>query len=149
MSKVTPFLWFNDTAGEAAKFYVSTFSERGVNSKITLETPMIVEFEIDGQEFMALNGGPEFKFTEAVSFFVDCKDQNDVDYFWEKLSEGGKKSQCGWLKDKFGLSWQIVPSALGKLMSDPDPKKSERVMQAMLAMSKIDIATLEKAYKGE
>ena len=109
---------------------------------------MVASFELNGQEFIALNGGPQFKFTEAISFVVNCDTQNEVDYYWEKLSQGGQKSQCGWLKDKFGLSWQVVPSALGKLMSDPDPEKSKRVMQAMLQMTKMDIATLERAHRG-
>ncbi len=151
--KITPFLWFDNQAEEAGTFYVSVFSKNPASpkgkSKIISASPMIVEFELNGQEFMALNGGPEFKFTEAISFFVDCKDQEEVDYFWETLSEGGKKSQCGWLKDKYGLSWQIVPSALGKLVSDKDPEKSQRVVQAMLKMTKIDIAGLKKAYKGK
>jgi predicted 3-demethylubiquinone-9 3-methyltransferase (glyoxalase superfamily) len=107
---------------------------------------MIATFQLNGQEFMALNGGPEFKFTEAISFFVDCKTQEEVDYLWEKLSEGGEEGQCGWLKDKYGLSWQIVPSALGELMNDKDPAKSKRVMEAMLQMSKIDIKALKQAY---
>jgi predicted 3-demethylubiquinone-9 3-methyltransferase (glyoxalase superfamily) len=110
---------------------------------------MIVEFELEGQKFMALNGGPAHAhFTEAISFFVNCEGQDEVDYFWEKLSEGGKTDRCGWLKDKFGLSWQIIPTALGKLMGDKDPNKSQAVMQAMLKMNKIVIKDLEKAYKG-
>ncbi|MBI1729854.1 VOC family protein [Candidatus Acetothermia bacterium] len=141
MQKITPFLWFDGNAEEAAKFYISIFK----NSKIVSSNPMIVEFTLDGQEFMALNGGPKFKFTEAVSFFVSCKDQQEVDYYWEKLSAGGAKGQCGWLKDKFGVSWQIIPKALGELMSGPDPEKSQRVMQAMLKMTKIDIEGLKRA----
>src|SRR5258705_521672 len=109
---------------------------------------MVATFQIEGQQFMALNGGPMFKFTEAVSLLVNCESQKEIDWLWEKLSEGGQKSQCGWLKDKFGLSWQIIPTALGKLMADKNPEKSKRVMMAMLKMSKIDIATLKKAYDG-
>ncbi len=161
MQKITPFLWFDTQAEEAAKFYVSIFK----NSKILDSSQygdegqeihgkpkgeiMVVQFELDGQKFSALNGGPHFKFTEAVSFSIDCKDQAEVDYYWEKLSEGGQKSQCGWLKDKLGLSWQVVPEALGELMSDPDPVKSDRVMAAMLKMTKLDIEVLKRAYDGE
>lgn len=145
MQKITTFLWFDKEAEQAAKFYVSIFP----NSKIIQSTPMIVTFVLDGEEFMALNGGPQFKFTEAISLFVNCKDQREVDKLWEKLSEGGEKSQCGWLKDKYGLSWQIIPTILGKLMSDPDPVKSQRVMQAMLQMKKIDVAKLKQAYMGK
>jgi predicted 3-demethylubiquinone-9 3-methyltransferase (glyoxalase superfamily) len=156
MQKITPFLWFDNNAEEAMKFYTSIFK----NSKIgkvarygdagpgPKGTVMTASFEIAGQEFIALNGGPQFKFTEAVSFVVNCENQQEVDEFWEKLSAGGKKSQCGWLKDKFGLSWQIVPTILGKLMGDPDPAKSARVMTAMLKMQKLDIATLKRAYDG-
>ena len=151
--KITPFLWFDNKAEEAAQFYVSLFK----NSKIGAVsrygdagpgpkgTAMVVTFQLEGQEFMALNGGPHFKFTEAISLFVHCETQEEVDYFWEKLSEGGQKSQCGWLKDRYGLSWQIVPTALGKLLSGPDPEKSKRVMQAMLQMQKLDIKRLEQA----
>jgi predicted 3-demethylubiquinone-9 3-methyltransferase (glyoxalase superfamily) len=143
MQKITPFLWFDNQAGEAAKFYCSVFK----NSKIIGSNPMIVTFELEGQKFMALNGGPQFKFTEAISFFVDCETQEEVNYYWEKLCEDGKESQCGWLKDKYGMSWQIVPSILGKLIGDPDPVKSQRVMNAMLKMKKIDIAKLKEAYE--
>jgi predicted 3-demethylubiquinone-9 3-methyltransferase (glyoxalase superfamily) len=156
MQKITPFLWFDNQAEEAAKFYVSVFKNSkilsvsrfqdagpGQNEKVT-----VVEFVLDGQKVTALNGGPYFKLTEAFSFLVDCETQQEVDTLWEKLSEGGSKSQCGWLKDKFGLSWQVVPTILGKLMSDPDPKKSRRVMEAMLKMSRLDIATLQRAYEG-
>jgi predicted 3-demethylubiquinone-9 3-methyltransferase (glyoxalase superfamily) len=143
MQKITPFLWFDNQAEEAAKFYCSVFK----NSKIIGSNPMIVTFELEGQKFMALNGGPQFKFTEAISFFVDCETQEEVNYYWEKLCEGGKESQCGWLKDKYGMSWQIVPSILGKLMGDPDPVKSQRVLNAMLQMKKIDIAKLKEAYE--
>jgi predicted 3-demethylubiquinone-9 3-methyltransferase (glyoxalase superfamily) len=142
MQKITPFLWFDNQAEQAAKFYCSIFK----NSKIVNSSPMIVTFELEGQKFMALNGGPQFKFTEAISFFVDCETQEEVNYYWEKLSEGGNESQCGWLKDKFGMSWQIIPSILGKLMGDPDHVKSQRVMNAMLQMRKIDIAKLKEAY---
>jgi predicted 3-demethylubiquinone-9 3-methyltransferase (glyoxalase superfamily) len=155
MQKITPFLWFDDQAEEAMNFYVSVFK----NSKIVSVSRygeggprpkgmvMIATFQLNGQEFMALNGGPEFKFTEAISLFVDCKTQEEVDYLWEKLSDGGEKGQCGWLKDKYGLSWQIVPSALGELMNDKDSEKSKRVMEAMLKMTKIDIAELKRAYE--
>jgi predicted 3-demethylubiquinone-9 3-methyltransferase (glyoxalase superfamily) len=157
MQKINPFLWFDDKAEEAMNFYISIFEnskvlnvsrygEAGPGPKGTV---MVAKFQIDGQEFTALNGGPQFKFTEAISFVVNCKTQKEVDHFWEKLSEGGNESRCGWLKDKFGLSWQIVPSALGELMSDPDPEKSKRVMMAMLKMDKIIIADLQKAYDGK
>jgi predicted 3-demethylubiquinone-9 3-methyltransferase (glyoxalase superfamily) len=154
MQKITPFLWFDTQAEEAANFYVSIFK----NSKITdisrygegeHGTPgqvMTVAFELDGQQFSALNGGPVFNFTEAISFYVDCKDQAEVDYLWEKLTEGGEESQCGWLKDKYGVSWQIVPIQLIKYLGDPDPVKAQRVMQAMLQMQKIDVSLLQKAY---
>ena len=157
MQKITPFLWFDNQAEEAMNFYVSIFK----NSK-TLSctrygdagpgpkgTVIVASFELDGQEFMALNGGPRFKFTEAVSFVVSCETQAEIDEMWAKLSAGGEESQCGWLKDKFGLSWQVVPPILSKLMQDKDPQKSNRVMQAMLQMKKIDIATLQRAYDGE
>jgi predicted 3-demethylubiquinone-9 3-methyltransferase (glyoxalase superfamily) len=142
MIKVTPFLWFESKASEAAKFYVSIFK----NSKLIHNSPMMVTFELEGQKVMALNGGPHFKLTEAFSFFVSCQTQEQVDEYWEKLSEGGEESRCGWLKDKFGLSWQIIPDALGTYLSDPDPAKSQNVMNAMLKMSKINISELEQAY---
>jgi predicted 3-demethylubiquinone-9 3-methyltransferase (glyoxalase superfamily) len=154
MPKITPFLWFDTEAEEAAHFYVSIFN----NSKIVnvsrygeagpgpKGSAMTVTFELDGQPFIALNGGPHFKFTEAISFSVDCKTQEEVDQYWQELSEGGQEVQCGWLKDKYGLSWQINPKILGEMLSDPDPQKSKRVMQAMLKMKKIDIAGLKKAY---
>ena len=157
MQKITPFLWFDDNAEEAVKFYVSMFK----NSKIGKVarygragpgpegTVMTVAFELEGQQFIALNAGPTFKFTEAISFVVNCETQKEVDEFWEKLSAGGEKVQCGWLKDKFGLSWQVVPTALGKMMSDSDPVKSNRVMKAMLQMVKLDIAGLKRAYEGK
>jgi predicted 3-demethylubiquinone-9 3-methyltransferase (glyoxalase superfamily) len=157
MQKITPFLWFNDNAEEAMKFYVSVFK----NSKIGRVARygdagpgpkgkvMTASFQLEGQEFVALNGGPKFKFTEAISFVVNCETQKEVDELWKKLSEGGEKGRCGWLKDKFGLSWQIVPTALGKMFSDADPVKSQRVMKAMLQMDKLDIAGLKKAYEGK
>ncbi len=140
--KITPFLWFNDQAEEAAKFYTSIFK----NSKIITVSPMTTTFELEGLKFIALNGGPQFAFTEAVSFFVNCESQEEVDELWGKLTIDGKESQCGWLKDKFGMSWQIVPTIFGKLMSDPDPVKSQRVLQAMLKMKKMDISKLQEAY---
>jgi predicted 3-demethylubiquinone-9 3-methyltransferase (glyoxalase superfamily) len=158
--KITPFLWFDDKAEEAANFYVSLFNNSNVGrvSRYGEEgedasgrpkgTVMTVEFDLDGQNFVALNGGPHFKFSEAVSFVVNCTDQEEVDRFWEKLSEGGEKSQCGWLKDKYGLSWQVVPTVLNELLTDEDPAKSERVMKAMLQMHKLDIETLKKAAAG-
>lgn len=157
MQKITPFLWFDDRAEEAARFYASIFrksrigkiSRYGEEGKETTGRPagsvMTVEFRIDGQEFVALNGGPLFKFTEAVSFVVNCRTQKEVDYYWKKLSTGGKEVQCGWLKDKYGLSWQIVPTVLGGLLSDKDIAKSQRVMKAMLKMVKLDIRKLKKA----
>lgn len=157
MPKITPFLWFDTQAEEAANFYVSIFE----NSKVSSITrygeagpgpkgsALTVQFEIDGQTFTALNGGPTFKFTEAVSFVVHCTNQEEVDYFWEKLVEGGKESQCGWLKDKYGLSWQIVPNILVELLQNPDPEKAKRVMLAMMKMIKIDIETLKQAAAGE
>jgi len=150
MPKITPFLWFDGQAEEAMNFYISIFKNAKVlnvnraNGKV-----MSVTFELEGQKFMGLNAGPQFKFTEAISLFVDCETQEEVDELWEKLSEGGEKSRCGWLKDKYGLSWQIIPTALGKLMNDPDPEKSKAVVQAMLKMSKIVIEDLKKAYDGK
>jgi predicted 3-demethylubiquinone-9 3-methyltransferase (glyoxalase superfamily) len=138
VKKVTPFLWFDNKAEEAAKFYVSIFK----NSKLLSPTT----FQLDGQEFIAFNGGPHFAFTPAISLFVNCETQQEVDELWEKLSEGGQKEGCGWLKDKFGLSWQIIPSVLVQLMHDKDPEKSARVRKAMLQMSKIDIEGLKQAY---
>ena len=157
MQKITPFLWFDDKAEEAANFYVSIFKNSKVGSVTRYGeagpgpkgTVMIATFQLDGQEFIALNGGPHFKFTEAISFVVNCETQEEVDEFWEKLSEGGEKSRCGWLKDKYGLSWQIVPTVLGELMQDKDPEKSKRVMKAMLQMDKIDIKTLKQAYEQQ
>jgi predicted 3-demethylubiquinone-9 3-methyltransferase (glyoxalase superfamily) len=157
MQKITPFLWFDDNAEEAVNFYASIFKNSKVGSITRYGeagpgpkgTVMVVEFQLEGQEFIALNGGPHFKFTEAISFVVNCKTQEEVDEFWEKLSEGGEKSQCGWLKDKYGLSWQIVPTILGELMQDKVPEKSKRVMEAMLKMKKLDIKTLREAYEGK
>ena len=143
MQKITPFLWFNSRAGEAAKFYTSIFK----HSKIESISPLSAVFRLDGVKFFALNGGPQFKFTEAISFFVSCPTQKEIDYFWKKLSAGGKKSRCGWLKDKFGVSWQIVPPILGELLNDEDDAKSQRVMQAMLKMDKLDIEALKQAAK--
>ena len=158
--KITPFLWFDDKAEEAAKFYVSIFKNskilgvtryteagRGVHGRPP-GSAMTVEFELDGQKFIALNGGPQFKFTEAISFSVNCKTQKEVDEFWEKLSKGGEEGPCGWLKDKYGMSWQVNPTILGEMLQDKDPKKAGRVMNAMLKMKKIDIAALKKAYEG-
>jgi predicted 3-demethylubiquinone-9 3-methyltransferase (glyoxalase superfamily) len=157
MHKITPFLWFDTQAEEAANFYVSVFD----NSRIVKITRygeagpgpkgsvMTVEFELQGQEFIGLNGGPHFKFTEAISFSVDCKTQQEVDRFWAKLTEGGEEGPCGWAKDKYGLSWQINPTILGQMLSDPDAEKSQRVMRAMLGMKKIDIAGLQKAYDNQ
>ncbi|HSE53345.1 MAG TPA: VOC family protein [Gemmatimonadales bacterium] len=143
MHRITPFLWFDGKAEEAMHFYVSVFP----NSKVLSVSPMTVSFELDGQRFHGLNGGPQYRFTEAVSFFVDCETQEEVDTYWNKLTAGGgQPGQCGWLKDRFGLSWQIIPKALGRLLGDRDRAKAGRVMQAMLTMSKIDIAGLERAY---
>ncbi len=154
MQKITPFLWFDGNAEEAMNFYVSIFK----NSKIVSvrrygdagpgpkRTVMTGTFQLDGQEFYALNGGPVYKFSPAISFFVDCKSQEEVDTLYDKLSAGGEKEPCGWLRDKYGISWQIIPSALGKMLGDKDPKKAGSVMQAMLHMKKIDIKKLEQAY---
>ena len=150
MQKITPFLWFDGQAEEAMNFYLSIFkSGKVLNVSRANGKVMSVTFELEGQQFIGLNAGPLFKFNEAVSFFVSCETQEEVDELWEKLSQGGERSRCGWLKDKFGLSWQIIPRALGKLMNDPDPQKSQAVMQAMLKMNKIVIEDLQKAYNGE
>ena len=149
MKKITPFLWFDTQAEEAMNFYVSVFknSKAGNISRGPDGKAFIVNFELDDQEFMGLNAGPQFKFNESVSFYVNCETQEEVDYYWEKLTaDGGEESMCGWLKDKYGLSWQIIPQALGELMGDPDPIKAQRVMQAMLQMRKIDVAGLQRAY---
>ena len=144
MSKITPFLWFNGQAEEAARFYTSIFK----NSRIDSVSPMSATFHLDGQKFIALNGGPQFTFTEAISFFVDCQTQEEVDHLWEQLSAGGTTQPCGWLKDKFGISWQIIPSVLSPMLQDEDEAKSQRVMHAMLQMTKLDIHALTKAYEG-
>lgn len=155
--KITPFLWFGDKAEAAANFYVSIFK----NSKIASVarygaagpgvkgTVMTATFQLEGQEFIALNGGPLFKFNEAISFVVNCETQEEIDEFWEKLSEGGEKSRCGWLKDKFGLSWQVVPTVLQEMYQDKDAEKSQRVIKAMMQMDKMDIAALKQAYEGK
>lgn len=157
MRKIKPCLWFDDRIEEAVNFYVSVFkggkildmSRYGDAGPLPKGKVMVANFEIQGHEFMALNGGPQFKFNEAVSFFVNCKDQAEVDYYWEKLTaDGGEESMCGWLKDKYGLSWQIVPEALGRLIGGPDKASANRAMQAMLQMQKIVVADLEKAYAG-
>ena len=153
MSKITPFLWFDNNAEEALNLYSSIFKNAQVKnvSRMGPDGPVVsATFELEGQEFMALNAGPIFKFNEAVSFFVKCKDQQEVDYYWNKfLDSGGQESRCGWLKDKFGLSWQIIPDALGKLMGDKDPVKAQRVVQAMLKMNKIEVKLLEEAFEGK
>jgi predicted 3-demethylubiquinone-9 3-methyltransferase (glyoxalase superfamily) len=155
-SKITPFLWFDNQAEEAANFYVSVFKNSEVLEVNRYEgapgepgTVMVVSFRLDGQEVRALNGGPVFSLTEAFSFQIDCEDQAEVDYFWDKLVEGGEPSQCGWLKDKYGLSWQVVPKRLMDLLGDPDREKANRVMQAMLQMGKIEVPVLEEAAAGE
>jgi len=156
MQKITTFLWFDNNAEEAMNCYVSIFpnsrilgvsryGEAGPGPKGTV---MVGTFELDGQKFMALNGGPQFKFTEAISLLVNCETQEEVDDLWEKLAAGGRRDRCGWLKDKFGLSWQIIPSVLGELVQDKDTEKSRRVMEAMLKMDKIDIGLLKQAYEG-
>lgn len=162
MQKITPFLWFDNQAEEAVNFYVSVFRNSKIG-KITRYSEasaqaagrpkgsvMTAEFQLEGQNFVALNGGPHFKFTEAVSFVVNCETQEEVDYFWEKLiADGGQESQCAWLKDKYGLSWQIVPRVMVEMLQDKDAQKAKQVMEAMLQMKKIDIATLKRAYDGE
>ncbi|MGW6499479.1 VOC family protein [Nonomuraea angiospora] len=150
MQKITTFLWFDDQAEEAAGFYTSLFKD----SRVLEVTPgptgaaMVVTFELAGQRFIALNGGPEFKFTEAVSLYVDCDSQEEVDELWAKLTEGGEESQCGWLKDRYGLSWQIIPRRLQELIGDPDPERAQRAVKAMLGMGKIDVQGLEDAANG-
>jgi predicted 3-demethylubiquinone-9 3-methyltransferase (glyoxalase superfamily) len=157
MPKITPFLWFDDQAEDAMNFYMSVFKssrvvevnrygDAGPGPKGTV---MTATFELDGQEFTALNGGPHFKFTEAISFYVNCETQQEVDELWVKLSDGGEQGQCGWLKDKYGLSWQIVPRVLIDMLRDEDPEKSQRVTKAMLQMGKIEIAGLRRAYEGQ
>jgi predicted 3-demethylubiquinone-9 3-methyltransferase (glyoxalase superfamily) len=155
MQKITPFLWFDGRAEEAARFYTSIFKKSKVG-RVThyaegtpgrAGTVMTVPFQLGGQKFVALNGGPQFPFTEAISFVVNCETQREIDYFWKALSAGGKTIQCGWLKDKFGVCWQIIPTILSKYLQDRNPKKAARVMHAILAMVKIDIKTLQQAYK--
>lgn len=157
MQKITPFLWFNDNAEEAVNFYLSIFKNSKMGSISRYDkaaakasgrpegSVMVASFQIEGQEFTALNGGPHFKFTEAVSFVVSCETQEEVDHYWEKLSEGGEESQCGWLKDKYGLSWQVVPTVLSQLLQHKDAQKSQRAMQALMQMKKIIIADLQNA----
>jgi predicted 3-demethylubiquinone-9 3-methyltransferase (glyoxalase superfamily) len=155
MQKITPFLWFNNNAEEAVDFYISVFKDSSIGKVARYGDAgpgpkgqlMTAEFKLNGQEFIALNGGPHFTFNEAISFVVDCKDQQEVDYYWDKLSEGGQKSMCGWLKDKFGLSWQVVPSVLPKLLGDAEVRRSQNVMRAMMKMQKIVIRELEQAYE--
>lgn len=157
MQKITTFLWFNDQAEEAAKLYTSIFknSKIGEITRYSGAGPrpegmvMTVAFQLDGQEFMALNGGPEFPFTEAISLYVNCKDQAEIDELWQKLGAGGEESQCGWLKDKFGVSWQIVPAALSEMMQSGDGEKKTRMMKALLQMRKLDVAALRRAFEGK
>ena len=154
--KIVPNLWFDTEAEEAAQFYISVFKAGSIlnvsrypeNSPGEAGTVMTVEWELNGQRFVGINGGPQFKFDEAVSFQITCEDQDEVDHYWEKLTEGGEESQCGWLKDKFGLSWQVVPTGMEAVFSDPDPERANRAMQAMLTMSKLDIAALRAAADG-
>jgi predicted 3-demethylubiquinone-9 3-methyltransferase (glyoxalase superfamily) len=154
MPKITPCLWFDDQAEAAARFYVSLFKDSSIGRIARYGdagpgpkgSVVTIEFELDGQAFIGLNGGPHFKFTEAVSFSVDCADQAEVDFYWDQLSEGGQTSQCGWLKDRFGLSWQVVPTVLAGLIGDPDPEKAKRATEAMLQMTKLDIAKLQRAH---
>jgi predicted 3-demethylubiquinone-9 3-methyltransferase (glyoxalase superfamily) len=156
MNKITPFLWFNDNAEEAMDFYCSVFkdSKKGKVTRYTAAGPgpegsaMSVRFTLEGQEIYAINGGPVYQLTPAFSLFVDCKDQKEVDYYWEKLSKGGRKDQCGWLTDRFGVSWQVVPTILGELLADRDPVKAQRVMQAMLKMNKLIVKDLKDAYEN-
>lgn len=157
MQKITPFLWFDDKTEEAANFYVSIFKNSKIGSIARYGdagpgpkgSVMTVSFQLEGQEFIALNGGPLYIFSPAISFFVDCKTQQEVDELWDKLTAGGGEVECGWLRDKYGLSWQIIPTALLELMQDKDPVKSQRVFKAMLQMTKIDIEGLQRAYRGE
>jgi predicted 3-demethylubiquinone-9 3-methyltransferase (glyoxalase superfamily) len=162
MQKITPFLWFDNQAEEAANFYVALFKDSKIGKATRYEEEgakvsgqpkgavMTIEFQLNGQDFIALNGGPHFKFTEAISFSVSCETQEEIDELWNELTaDGGKESQCGWLKDRFGLSWQIVPPVLGELLADKDAEKSKRVMKAMLQMKKIDIQALKQAYEQE
>jgi len=144
MPKLSPFLWFEGNMEQAVNFYVSVFKE----ARIVSMNPMSATFELLGQEFLALNAGPQYKFNEAVSFFIKCTDQAEVDYYWGKLTAGGAEQPCGWVKDRFGLSWQVIPNALGQLLGDPDRAKAQRVMQAMLKMKKIVVADLLAAHAG-
>jgi len=154
MQKITPCLWFDRQAEEAARFYVSIFKNSkigeitryGEGAPLPKGTVLTVRFQLDGQDFLALNGGPVFKFTEAISLIVNCDTQEEIDRMWDKLSEGGQQVECGWLKDKYGLSWQIAPAVIGKMLSDPDPARGARVLQAVLKMKKLDIKKLEEAY---
>lgn len=154
MRKITPFLWFDGRAEEAVNFYVSTFKKSKIisarraeaSSRLPKGTLVSATFRLEGQDFIALNGGPMFSFSPAISFFVDCRTQGEVDALWERLSEGGSKQQCGWLKDKFGVSWQVIPKTLTKLLHDPDPRKAAAVMKAMLQMTRINIKELQQAY---
>ncbi len=156
MQGITPFLWFDNQAEEAAEFYVSLFPNSRMIDVTHSETDgpapgglvVVATFELDGRQFMALNGGPEFQFTEAISFMVHCETQQEVDRLWEKLSEGGEPGRCGWLKDRYGVSWQVVPSVLSEMMGSGDPERSKRVMEAILQMDKLDIAALQRAYAG-
>ena len=149
MQKITPFLWFDGKAEEAMNFYTTVF-RNSVIKNVSRQGDMVISatFELEGQEFIALNGGPMFKFTEAISFFVKCETQDEVDDYWSKLTDGGTEQQCGWLKDKYGVSWQIIPNILGKLLSDKDAAKAQRAMHAMMKMKKIDISRLEQAAAG-
>src|SRR5215813_2100344 len=162
MQKITPFLWFDDQAEEAAKFYTSVFKDSKIGRVLRYDekaakaaggpvgSVLTIEFEIEGQKFVALNGGPQFKFNESISFVINCEAQEEVDYFWEKLTaDGGEESACGWLKDKFGVSWQVTPTILIDMLNEKDAGKAERVMHAMLQMKKIDIAKLKAAYEGK
>ena len=145
MTSITPFLWFDNNVPAAVAFYKSVFP----NAKVEVVNDFMASFELEGQKFNALNGGPKYKFTEAVSFFISVETQEEVDYFWSRLTaDGGEESQCGWLKDKFGLSWQVIPTALGRYLGDPDRTKADRAMQAMMKMRKIVIADLDKAFAG-
>lgn len=160
MQKIVPFLWFNDQAEEAVNFYISVFNNSAINKIMKYDAEgakvsgkpegsiMTIAFELEEQKFMALNGGPQFSFSGAISFLVNCDSQEEIDKYWEKLSEGGEKQQCGWLKDKFGVPWQVVPANLDSMLDDEDPQKSKRVMMAMLKMKKIDMNMLKEAYEG-
>jgi len=155
--KITPNLWFDTEAEEAADFYISVFKNSSIVNVAryteagprSAGTVMTVEFELDGQRFVGINGGPQFTFSEAVSFQITCEDQNEIDYYWDRLSEGGDEGPCGWLKDRFGLSWQVVPAGMDELFADPDPTRAQRAMQAMFKMSKLDVDALRRAASGE